>query len=119
MGNLLKTVRGRALSSHRFCDVSYMRLKKTFKALTWIQAIYMLLTAVWGLLDIDSFMVVTGKKTDIWLVKTVSVLLVPICLCLVLGLLLKANPLLVILVAMTTSIGLAAIDFYYSANNVI
>jgi hypothetical protein len=34
--------------------------------------------SVWGLLHIRSFMWVTGKKTDVWLVKTVCLLLISI-----------------------------------------
>jgi hypothetical protein len=45
-----------------------------------VQGIYWLVTGVWGLVDIVSFMKVTGPKTDVWLVKTVSVLIVVISL---------------------------------------
>ena len=31
-------------------------------------------TGVWALVDLDSFMAVTGPKTDLWLVKTVAAL---------------------------------------------
>ena len=85
----------------------------------WVQAVYYLLTALWGLIDIDSFMQVTGPKTDIWLVKTVSVLLIPLVVCFAGGFFFNTNPLQVMLVALTSAAGLAAIDFYYTANNVI
>lgn len=39
-----------------------------------IQAIYYIITGIWPLLDIDSFMAVTGPKTDLWLVKMVGLL---------------------------------------------
>jgi hypothetical protein len=96
-----------------------MSAKKIYVVLIWIEAIYTLLTALWGLIDIDSFMQVTGPKTDVWLVKTVSVLLLPIAICFISGIYLKQNPLTIILVGLTTSVGLAAIDFYYTANDTI
>jgi hypothetical protein len=43
-----------------------------------VQGAYYVLTGVWSLLHIDSFMAVTGPKTDIWLVKTVGVLVLVI-----------------------------------------
>ena len=42
------------------------------------QALYYIPFSVWGLLHIRSFMWVTGKKTDTWLVKTVCLLLITI-----------------------------------------
>lgn len=39
-----------------------------------IQAIYFLSTGIWPVLHIDSFMNVTGHKTDIWLVQMVGLL---------------------------------------------
>jgi len=38
------------------------------------QGAYYLLSGVWPLVSIDSFQAVTGRKTDLWLVKTVAVL---------------------------------------------
>lgn len=85
----------------------------------WVQAIYYFLTALWGLLDIDSFMKVTGPKTDIWLVKTVSVLIIPIAICLLCGIFFDTHPVPVILLAATAALGFACIDFYYTANKTI
>jgi hypothetical protein len=45
-----------------------------------VQSVYMLLTGIWPLVHIESFMVVTGPKADIWLVKTVGAMLIPIAL---------------------------------------
>ncbi|MBL7706585.1 MAG: hypothetical protein JNM21_13655 [Taibaiella sp.] len=52
-----------------------MRKKDTFRTIPLLQAIYVSVTAIWPLVHIESFMRVTGYKTDVWLVKTVSVLL--------------------------------------------
>jgi hypothetical protein len=42
------------------------------------QALYYVPFSVWGLVNIRSFMWVTGKKHDIWLVKTVCLLLISV-----------------------------------------
>lgn len=42
------------------------------------QATYIFLTALWPLVHLESFMAVTGYKTDVWLVKTVGALLIPV-----------------------------------------
>jgi hypothetical protein len=84
-----------------------------------VQGIYWLLTGVWGLVDIESFMKVTGPKTDVWLVKTVSVLIVVISLSLLSSVRGRGDKMPVILLAITSCIGLAGIDFYYALNSVI
>ena len=38
------------------------------------QGIYYALAGIWPVFDIHSFMIVTGPKADIWLVKTVGLL---------------------------------------------
>jgi hypothetical protein len=45
------------------------------KALSRIQGVFYFLTGVWPVIDIDSFMRVTGPKTDLWLVRTVGAIL--------------------------------------------
>jgi hypothetical protein len=49
---------------NRFSAVGVARVQGGFYALT----------GVWALVDLDSFMAVTGPKTDLWLVKTVGAL---------------------------------------------
>jgi len=43
-----------------------------------VQGIYYVATGVWPFLHLESFLAVTGPKTDIWLLYTVSVLIVVI-----------------------------------------
>ena len=65
-------------------------------------------------------MKVTGPKTDIWLVKTVSVVLAAIGITLLAHASAKeTNKLPTAILGMTTSLGLSIIDFYYSGNDVI
>jgi len=96
-----------------------MNHRKLYIILIVAHASYILVTALWPLFDIESFMQVTGPKTDIWLVKTVAVLLIPIAICLLSALFLETHPLPVILVGMTCAAGLAVIDFYYTSNETI
>jgi hypothetical protein len=96
-----------------------MKIEKIYTITCWVQAIYYLITSLWGLLHIESFMAVTGPKADIWLVKTVSVLILPIVVCLLGGLFFPTHPVPVILVAATAAAGFAAIDFYYTGRHII
>ena len=41
----------------------------------WVQGVYYLVTGVWPLVSIETFMDVTGPKTDLWLVRTVGALI--------------------------------------------
>jgi hypothetical protein len=50
--------------------------KPLMKAVARVQALYFIPFSLWGLLHIRSFMWVTGKKEDVWLVKTVCLLLI-------------------------------------------
>ena len=96
-----------------------VRLQKIYTALLWIQGTYTLFTALWALVDIESFMMVTGPKTDIWLVKTVSVLLLPITTAFFYALYFRTDQRLIIIIGLVTSLALACIDFYYTANKTI
>ena len=91
-----------------------------YRLLLIVQGFYTFITALWALVDIDSFMQVTGPKNDIWLVKTLSLVLVAVGLSLLTHLKHSAHPVLpAIALGAITSIGLAAADFYYSSRNVI
>ena len=73
----------------------------------------------WALVDIESFQKVTGPKSDLWLVKTVGLLLVVIGA----GLLVAAyrdqyDPAL-ILIAMGSAAALLAIELVYVAQGTI
>lgn len=90
-----------------------------FRIILWVQSLYYFVTGSWALIDVHSFMEITGPKTDIWLVKTVSVLLIAISISLFVNLFIKTNRWPVILLAGSCSIFLAGIDFYYSTKHVI
>ena len=88
---------------------------KKLAAIAMAQGVYYLLTGLWGLLHIESFMAVTGPKFDIWLVKMVSVLIIVISLVLLLSGYRKKVTLEIIVLAIGSAIGFIAIDVYYVA----
>ena len=93
--------------------------RKLYRVLLWVQGVYTALTTLWGLVDIDSFMAVTDPKTDVWLVKTVSAVLLALGLTLITYALVRSHTLPAIVLSGLTSAGLAIIDFYYSGRRVI
>lgn len=92
---------------------------KFFRILLSIQCIYTFITAVWPLIDIESFMLVTGYKTDLWLVKTVGAILVSVSLCMATHLFIRTDHIPVVVLAITSSIAFICIDFYYALNDTI
>lgn len=83
------------------------------------QGIYFLITALWPLIDIDSFMIITGPKTDIWLVKTLSGILLAIALTFIVSTFTRDTSKPVIVLALTSSFALAFADVYYSSEGII
>lgn len=95
-----------------------MTAQKLRAALLWSQGSYTLLTAVWPIVHIKSFMDVSGYKTDIWLVKTVGILLAAIAVCLLLSISSKQNFPVAVL-GLFTAAGMAYVDFFYALNDTI
>jgi hypothetical protein len=77
-------------------------------------AAYFVLTGVWPLLHIRSFMAVTGPKRDIWLVKTLGALVTAIGVILLRSSLTRAARRESELVALATSASLGGCDVYYA-----
>lgn len=84
------------------------------RVLCWIQGIYFLATGVWPLVHIESFVAVTGPKTDIWLVKTVGLLVTAIGIVLISAIWRRRITLEICLLGVLSAAGLASIDIYYS-----
>ncbi|MGG7466931.1 hypothetical protein ACVVIH_23155 [Chryseobacterium arthrosphaerae] len=85
---------------------------KKFIILPFVHIFYYLLTALWPFVHMESFMAVTGPKTDIWLVKTVSLLLLPYILLILYAIKVRWSPFIAVTIILGCS-GLAGIDFYY------
>jgi len=92
---------------------------KMLRILLWVQGTYTLLTATWPLVHIDSFVFITGPKTDIWLVKTVGALLIPIALTLLTYLFVRTDRRPAALLGGGTALAFICIDSYYALTNVI
>jgi hypothetical protein len=95
-----------------------MNRKQLYKTALMLQGMYIFLTALWPIVDINSFMVITGPKTDTWLVKTVAVSLICVSLFFLLSSP-KSEDLVVTFIACIFSFGFAYIDFFYSLNKTI
>ena len=83
------------------------------------QAVYYLLTALWPIIDIQSFMRVTGYKHDIWLVKTVGALLIPESLTMISYLFIRTDRRPVFILGSLSCVAFICVDLYYSLTDVI
>lgn len=84
-----------------------------------MQGGYYLLTGLWPLLHIQSFMEITGYKTDVWLVKTVGILIVCAAVAFIVDLLYKENSSAIAFLSVSSAVGLLSIDIYYSLTSEI
>src|SRR5687767_3694414 len=99
-----------------------------FRILLAVQGLYYLATGIWPLISVETFQQVTGRKTDHlvtgresdhWLVMTVGVLVTAIAITLLAAWWRKTKALEIAILAITSAIGLTAIDVIYVARNVI
>lgn len=81
--------------------------------LALVQGLYSVVTGSWPILSMRTFQAVTGPKTDLWLVKTVGVLIAVVGMVLVrAGQRQRVTP-EIRLLAMGSAAGLAGIDIFY------
>src|SRR5436853_1697295 len=99
-----------------------------FTTLLWVQGVYYFVTGVWPLASVETFQMITGRKTDHlvtgresdhWLVMTVGVLITAIALTLLVAAWRRRNPLEVAVLAVASAIGLTVIDVVYVARQAI
>ena len=83
-------------------------------ATAWIQGVYYVATGFWPIVDIDSFQLVTGPKTDLWLVRTVGVLVAVIGAVLLVDARCGRVGAVVVLMAVGRALDLAAIETVYA-----
>ena len=88
-------------------------------SLSVIQGVYFLLTGLWALVSIDTFQKVTGPKTDLWLVKTVGVLVAVIGSVLLLAAWSGDVSGSTVVLAVGSAGALAAVDINYSLKGAI
>jgi hypothetical protein len=95
------------------------RSRRLHTAVSTIQGLYYTLTGIWSLVSIDTFQMVTGPKTDLWLVRTVGVLVIVSGAVLLLAARRRHFPAEVILLGTGQALALAAIDVVYTAAGTI
>ena len=83
------------------------------------QAGYFLLTGLWPILHIRSFLRVTGPKHDLWLVKTVGLLIAVVGAVVALAAYRRAVSPEIVVLAAGSAAGLMAVDVVYVARRVI
>src|SRR5436190_16873338 len=90
--------------------------------LLWIQGAYFLITGIWPLVHIESFIAVTGPKTDHlitaqegdhWLVMTVGVLITAAAIPMLVAAWRRSEAIETAILAIGCSVGLTAIDIIY------
>jgi hypothetical protein len=90
---------------------------KYLKYLAITQGIYYLLSGMWPFINFNSFEAITGPKADVWLVKTVGVLIITIGITLLTG---RNNiSFSLIVLATLTAAGMAAIEINYVLSGTI
>ena len=90
-----------------------MRLLASF------HGVYYSITGLWPVVDIDSFQAVTGSKTDLWLVKTVGLLIAVIGAAIFRA---RNRPALfpeMLILAAGSALALGTVDVLYSLRGVI
>jgi hypothetical protein len=89
------------------------------RVILWVQAVYFTLTGVWPLVSLDTFEMVTGPKTDHWLVQTVGALITIVGLVLVMTAWRGRLPGEVVLLAVGSAVVLTAVDVIFVSLGVI
>jgi hypothetical protein len=84
-----------------------------------VQGIYFLVFGIWPILHMRSFLMVTGPKTDLWLVKTVGLILSVIGNVLIVAQVLAEVNTSIIVLAMGSALSLVIVEFVYVARRVI
>jgi len=87
-----------------------------YRVLLRIQGVYFLITGIWPLISMATFLAVTGPKSDLWLVKVVGILISVIGIVLMtasaqVG---KNYPIVILAIASALSLGMVDVVFYLS-----
>jgi hypothetical protein len=87
--------------------------------LAFVQSAYFLLTGIWPIVHMRSFLKITGPKHDLWLVKAVGLLIAVIGVVLAVAAWRHAISLEIMLLAVSSAAGLMAVDIVYVVKGVI
>jgi hypothetical protein len=95
------------------------RFRTGAPALAALQGVYFVVTGVWPLVHMDSFLAVTGPKTDLWLVQTVGALIAAVGAVLLLAAARRAVSWEVVLLGAGAAAALGLVDVIFVARGVI
>lgn len=84
-----------------------------------IQGIYFFVTGIWPLISMSTFLKVTGPKTDLWLVKTVGLILAVVGVVLIVAQVNAEINTSMIILAIGSALSLVIVEFVYVAKRVI
>jgi hypothetical protein len=84
-----------------------------------LQSIYFIITGIWPLISMETFLLVTGPKTDLWLVQTVGIMILVIGLTLVYAAMNGTRNPQIIFLAIASSLALAIVDITFYLNGTI
>jgi hypothetical protein len=96
-----------------------MNMKRGLQHILCVQGIYFLLLGAWPILSIGSFMVYTGYKTDIWLVKAFGAILACEGICFLLAASMREISFPVVILAFMTVALLLGVDVHYNLDGVL
>src|SRR2546421_11023249 len=85
----------------------------------WIYSIYFIVAGIWPVMHMPSFLAVTGPKTDLWLVRTVGLMITAIGLCIAVAAGRHEIGLPIFVLAISSSVFLLLIEVVYVAKRVI
>lgn len=92
---------------------------RVIKWLACAQGLYYFATGLWPLVDIESFQAVTGPKADLWLVRTVGLLVMAIGGALLIAARRGTITPETLFLAIASALALAGIDLFYALTDVI
>jgi len=84
-----------------------------------VQGIYFFVTGIWPIISMNTFLKITGPKTDLWLVKTVGLILATIGAVLIYAQATASINPPVILLAVGSALSLTLVEFIYVIKRVI
>jgi hypothetical protein len=84
-----------------------------YTVLLKVQGTYYLLTGLWPLISMSTFLMVTGSKTDLWLVEVVGILIAVISVAMLIASLEKRINIPVVVLAVGTALGLGIAELVY------
>ena len=96
-----------------------MRDNRLLRGAALVQGIYYIAAGLWAIFDIYSFQLVTGSKTDLWLVHTVAVLVFVSGAVLLSAVLNRRISHEIVVLAVGSALGLMFIDLIYVSAGVI